>query len=106
MYTIGMQAVAFAFRGTGWTLPVVAALFVLAFILWVLQSVANTERHPDEPTHLPSTCFFSMRAFYGRRFDFLNWGFRSSGQPIYQFNLLQVALIITFHVCNQTNIVT
>jgi hypothetical protein len=92
MYSIGLPAAIEAFHTADWPSLILIAICILVLILGICKTVATEDYddHSHEPTVLPSSSFSTIRAFYNRRFDFLQWGFRVTGSSVYQFNLLQV----------------
>lgn len=68
------------------------ALPSVAFLVFLWTRWQSKQQTDDEgsPISLPESCLFTILPFFRSRFDFLNWGFKLSGQSIYQFRLLQV----------------
>lgn len=87
-YSIGLQSAATAFLSAGFATQFTIAL--VAFLLIVFLTSASQKNGADEPEYLPGFSLFHISNFFRRRHDFLNWGFYTVGQNIYQFKLLQV----------------
>jgi len=63
---------------------------VIGFLLIVSLISALQRDDVDTPVKLPGHPFLAIFPFFRQRFDFLNWGFQVTGQPIFQFQLLRV----------------
>ncbi|KAF9234271.1 cytochrome P450 [Melanogaster broomeanus] len=94
MYTVGLQSAADAFLLSSFKAQVVLALFVL-FVLLVLGHGSHTDDSPNQtPVFLPGSQLLAIVPFFQRRFEFLNDGFRKTGQTLFQFNMLQETVIV------------
>lgn len=83
----GLQAAITVTNATTLLFPLLALVLYFATV-WLLTSCKTT---PDnKPIPLPYNSLFAVWPFFRRRFDFLNDCFRITGQPIFQFQLLQV----------------
>lgn len=92
MYTVGLQSAADAFLLSSLKAQVVLALFVL-FILLVFGFDSHKDDSANQsPVFLPGSQLLAIAPFFQRRFEFLNDGFRKTGQTLFQFNLLRVGL--------------
>ena len=89
MYTIGLWPAVSAFLSSGWVAQVTVGAVVLVVIFWLCSTLLRIES-PGTPPSLPVSSLLSIAPFFHRRFDFLDWGFRSTGQPVFKFNLLWV----------------
>lgn len=96
MYTVGLQSAADAFLMSSLKAQVVLALFIL-FALLVFghgstkdDLSAQTPIYAQTPVYLPGSHLLAIAPFFRRRFDFLNDGFRKTGEKLFQFNMLRV----------------
>lgn len=89
MYTIGLWPAVSAFLSSGWAAQVTVSVIILVVILSLCSTLLRTES-PETPPRLPVSSLLSIAPFFHKRFDFLDWGFRLTGQPAFQFNLLWV----------------
>ncbi|EGN92897.1 hypothetical protein SERLA73DRAFT_172564 [Serpula lacrymans var. lacrymans S7.3] len=95
MYTVGLQSAADAFLLASLQAQLVIAL-VLLFIIIVFGIGAHKDDGHDEnsPVFLPGHPLLSIVPFFRKRFDFLNSGFRITGQSLFQFNLLRDTVVV------------
>jgi hypothetical protein len=81
----------------GHFLAALTGLFVV-FALVRIVSKSRTEFHhtkdSGDKTMLPMSSLTTAWPFFHQRFDFLNAGFRSTGQSIFKFNVFQVKALI------------
>ena len=66
---------------------------VLVILLLLLCEYAVrwwTPKRDDMPTSLRSLSIFTIIPFVRNRYDFLNWGFQSTGETVFRFRLLNV----------------
>jgi hypothetical protein len=90
MYTVGLQSAADAFLLSSFKAQVVLALCIL-FALLVFGHGPHTDDIPAQtPVFLPGPHLLAIAPFFQRRFEFLNDGFRKTGQKLFQFNMLRV----------------
>ena len=88
MFVVGLQYAGLAFMAAGLKFQmalVVTGSLLLAKFFWNPE-----EDQEDSPVTLPGGSLWSMMAFFHGRFDFVNDGFRSTGQALFQFHLLKV----------------
>lgn len=89
MFVVGLQCAGSAFAAAGLKLQmavIVTVVSLLARLFW-----SPEEDQEDSPVTLAGgASLWSMMPFFYRRFDFLNNGFRSTGQALFQFHLLKV----------------
>lgn len=71
------------------------ALPSIVFLLFLWSRSSSKQDLEDSPTTLPEGCLLTIFPFFRSRFDFLNWGFKLSGQAIFQFRLLQVKYLLS-----------
>ena len=67
-------------------------------LLCLLYSYARPDEEHQVATPLPLSGVSTIRPFFRARFDFLRQGFYLTGQPIFQFNLLQARHSLLFHI--------
>ena len=87
MYPVGVPVAINVFLTSG----VVAWFIIAAALLILLLFVIHAPEMDGVPEAYPGSTVLSTWRFFGRRFDFLNEGFRITGQAIFQFHLLQVS---------------
>lgn len=88
MFVVGLQCAGLAFMAAGLKLQI--AMVVTGLLLLTNYFWRPEEDQEDSPVTLPGISLWSMMAFFNGRFDFLNNGFRSTGQALFQFHLLKV----------------
>ncbi|KIJ61638.1 hypothetical protein HYDPIDRAFT_96285 [Hydnomerulius pinastri MD-312] len=94
MYTVGLQSAADAFLLSSFKAQVVLALFVL-FVLLVFGHPSHKDDISNQsPVLLPGSQLLAIAPFFQRRFEFLNDGFRKTGQTLFQFNMLRETVIV------------
>ncbi|KAF8842871.1 cytochrome P450 [Paxillus ammoniavirescens] len=94
MYTVGLQSAADAFLLSSFKAQVVLALCIL-FALLVFGHGPHTDDIPAQtPVFLPGPHLLAIAPFFQRRFEFLNDGFRKTGQKLFQFNMLRETVIV------------
>ncbi|KAF9445805.1 cytochrome P450 [Macrolepiota fuliginosa MF-IS2] len=91
-YSIGLQSAANAFVSAGFATQFTVA--VIIFLLIVLVTSAFQNDAADAPTSLPGLSLSHIMPFYRRRYAFLNWGIRATGQSIFQFKLLRNTVMV------------
>lgn len=87
-YTVGLQAASTAFLAAGFSTQFTTAVVIILVIILTTSSLQKDKE--DSPVSLPGYSLLSIIPFFRRRFDFINWGFRATGQSVFQFNLLRV----------------
>lgn len=90
MYTVGLQSAADAFLMSSLKAQVVLALFILFAILVFGHGSSKDDLSAQAPVYLPGSHLLAIAPFFRRRFDFLNDGFRKTGEKLFQFNMLRV----------------
>jgi len=93
-YSVGLQSAAGAFLSAGFAVQFTVAVIIFLAIILVTSAFQN--EGVDEPKYLPGYSLFHIIPFFRKRYDFLNWGFHSTGQSIFQFKLLRVRLVIHY----------
>ncbi|KAH7886943.1 cytochrome P450 [Phlebopus sp. FC_14] len=93
MYTVGLQSAADAFLMSSLKAQVVLALFVL-FVLLTFGLGSHKDDSANLPVFLPGSHLLAIVPFFQRRFEFLNDGFRKTGQALFQFNMLHDTVIV------------
>jgi hypothetical protein len=90
MYPVGVAT----FLQSLWEheLPSMLVLVTFSLLLLVVSHFRcnNGTRQQDTPPNLPRFPLFNTLSFFKRRHDFLAWGFRVTGQRLFQFRLLHV----------------
>ena len=89
MYAVGLQSAADAFLVSSFQAQFILALFIL-FILLLFGHGSKDELSSQTPVYLPGSHLLAIAPFFRRRFDFLNDGFRKTGEKLFQFNMLRV----------------
>lgn len=92
MFVVGLQCAGSAFLAAGFKLQLTLALVTLVIVVSLCPRPGPKEKM-NAPATLPGLSILRILPFFRRRFDFMNEGFRSSGQPLFQFNLLRVSRI-------------
>ena len=66
--------------------------YILTIALFVWRKLSSSERHDkgNSPVSFSDSWIFAIWPFFRNRFDFLNAGFRSTGQTLFKFKLLFV----------------
>jgi sterol 14-demethylase len=93
-YIIGFPSVVSAFLSAGF-----ATQFSIAVVFCLVIVLITASLHEDgneAPKSLPGLPFLSIVPFFRQRYDFLNWGFRVTGQSTFQFQLMNVCSSSTF----------
>jgi len=70
---------------------------VLVIILLLLCEYAVrwwTAKRDDMPVSLNSLSISTIVPFVSNRYDFLNWGFQSTGETVFRFRLLNVRHVL------------
>ncbi|EPQ52237.1 cytochrome P450 [Gloeophyllum trabeum ATCC 11539] len=95
MYPVGIPCVVNAFLSSSSSVQFAIAIVVAAvlLILALCSSPFATKPKDGEPAHLPDHSLFAIVPFFRNRFDFLSWGFRVTGESLFQFRLLQHQVI-------------
>lgn len=57
-----------------------------------------TTKRDDTPVSLNSLSISTIAPFVRNRYDFLNWGFQSTGESVFRFRLLNVHHILSTSV--------
>jgi sterol 14-demethylase len=90
MFAIGLQCAGSAFLAAGFKVQLAIALTVLWLVIFLCAHLRDRD---DAPVTFPGFSLLNILHFFFRRLDFLNDGFRTTGQPIFQFNLLTVLVL-------------
>lgn len=90
MYTVGLQSAADAFLLSSLQVQVFLALCILFVLLVFGLDANNGHTGSHSPVFLPGSHLLAIAPFFQRRFEFLNDGFRKTGQTLFQFNMLRV----------------
>lgn len=96
MYTVGLQSAADAFLMSSLKVQVVLALLILFALLVFGHGSSKDDLSIHAPVYLPGSHLLAIVPFFRRRFDFLNDGFRRTGEKLFQFNMLRVGVPSTF----------
>lgn len=96
MYTVGLQSAADAFLVSSLKVQVVLALLILFTLLVLGHGSSKDDLSAQTPVYLPGSHLLAIAPFFRRRFDFLNDGFRKTGEKLFQFNMLRVRPPPTF----------
>lgn len=94
MYTVGLQSAADAFLLSSLKAQVALALLVLFILLGFGFGSQKDGVVDGAPVFLPGSHLLAITPFFRRRFEFLNDGFRKTGQTLFQFNMLRVSVIV------------
>ena len=68
----------------------ICALVILSLLLYERAIRWWTTKGDDMPTSLDSLSISTIVPFVRNRYDFLNWGFQSTGETVFRFRLLNV----------------
>lgn len=90
MYTVGLQSAADAFLVSSFKVQVVLALLILFILLVFGFGQKDGAVDSAAPVFLPGSHLLAIAPFFRRRFEFLNDGFRKTGQSLFQFNMFRV----------------
>jgi hypothetical protein len=93
-YTIGLHAAVAALLHGGLLMQFSSAVVILLFI-YVVATSRDSYKRTDAPVSLPGSSLFYIYPFFRRKFDFLNWGFRVTGEKAFQFKLLNVGILFS-----------
>ena len=96
MYTVGLQSAADAFLMSSLKVQVVLALLILFALLVFGHGSSKDDLSAQAPVYLPGSHLLAIAPFFRQRFDFLNDGFRKTGEKLFQFNMLRVRALPTF----------
>lgn len=96
MYAVGLQSAADAFLMSSLKVQVVLALLILFALLVFGHGSSKDDLSAHAPVYLPGSHLLAIAPFFRRRFDFLNDGFRKTGEKLFQFNMLRVRALPTF----------
>ncbi|ETW77953.1 cytochrome P450 monooxygenase 90 [Heterobasidion irregulare TC 32-1] len=91
MYSVGLQPSLELISSNLTSWPVICLAGVLAGWLYVS---AHERAQEDAPVSLPGYRLSSIIPFFRQRYDFLNWGFRFTEEPIFQFSLLRNPVVV------------
>ncbi|KAG1876184.1 cytochrome P450 [Suillus subluteus] len=94
MYTVGLQSAADAFLLSSLKAQVALALLVLFILLFFGFGSQKDGAVDGAPVFLPGSHLLAITPFFRRRFEFLNDGFRKTGQSLFQFNMLRETVIV------------
>ncbi|KAL4079630.1 cytochrome P450 [Scleroderma citrinum] len=94
MYTVGLQSAADAFLLSSLQVQVFLALCILFVLLVFGLDSNNVEGGSHSPVFLPGSHLLAIAPFFQRRFEFLNDGFRKTGQALFQFSMLRETVIV------------
>lgn len=89
MYTVGLQSAADAFLLSSLQVQVFLALCILFVLLLFGLDTNSGQNASHSPVFLPGSHLLAIAPFFQRRFEFLNDGFRKTGQSLFQFNMLR-----------------
>jgi hypothetical protein len=89
-YALGLQSAADAFLSAGFATHLTIAAVALFLILFISSAAAAQKDKDDAPVTLPGSSLLAIYSFFRQWYDFLNRGFRLTGQSVYQFQLLKV----------------
>lgn len=89
MYTVGLQSAADAFLLSSLQVQVFLALVILFLLLVFGLDCGKVDDGSQSPVFLPGSHLLAIAPFFQRRFEFLNDGFRKTGQALFQFKMLQ-----------------
>ncbi|KAF7360448.1 hypothetical protein MVEN_00775200 [Mycena venus] len=90
-YIIGLHSAASAFLSAGFATHFSVAVVIC---LVIVLATASPEDGDEAPKSLPGPPFLSIIPFFRQRYDFLNWGFHVTGQPTFQFKLMNNTVIV------------
>ncbi|KZT25713.1 cytochrome P450 [Neolentinus lepideus HHB14362 ss-1] len=93
MYPVGIPCLVDAFLSFSRPLQLALSLAVIFIIFILYTSTFSATPRDDEPAHLPEYSLFTIVPFFRQRFDFLNWGFRVTGESLFQFQLLRHTVV-------------
>lgn len=68
----------------------IAVLIILLLLLCEYAVYRWTAKRDDTPSSLNSLSISNIVPFVRNRYDFLNWGFQSTGETVFQFRLFNV----------------
>ena len=68
----------------------ICALAILLLLLYECAVRWWVTKGDDIPTSLKTLPIFTIVPFVRNRYDFLNWGFQSTGETVFRFRLLNV----------------
>ncbi|KAJ7598870.1 cytochrome P450 [Mycena floridula] len=91
-YSVGLQTASTAILSASFSTQFTTA--VVIFLLIVLITSSFQKHRDDAAVSLPGCSLFHIIPFFRRRFDFLLWGFKATGQSVYQFKLLRNTVIV------------
>lgn len=94
MYTVGLQSAADAFLLSSLQVQVFLALCILFVLLLFGLDANSAQTASHSPVFLPGSNLLAIAPFFQRRFEFLNDGFRKTGQSLFQFNMLRETVIV------------
>jgi len=94
MYTVGLQSAADAFLMSSLKVQLVLAFLILFALLVFGHGSSKDELSAQTPVYLPGSHLLAIAPFFRRRFDFLNDGFRKTGEKLFQFNMLRETVIV------------
>ncbi|KAF8552087.1 cytochrome P450 [Imleria badia] len=94
MYTVGLQSAADAFLMSSLKVQVILALLILCALLVFGHGSSKDDLSAHAPVYLPGSHLLAIAPFFRRRFDFLNDGFRRTGEKLFQFNMLRETVIV------------
>ncbi|KAJ7167321.1 cytochrome P450 [Mycena crocata] len=91
-YIIGLHSAASAFLAAGFATQFTIAVVICLVIVLVTPSLQ--EDGLEAPKSLPGLPCLSIIPFFRQRYDFLNWGFRVTGQSMFQFQLMNNTVVV------------
>lgn len=94
MYTVGLQSAADAFLLSSLQVQVFLALCILFVFLIFGVDGNKVDNGSQSPAFLPGSHLLAIAPFFQKRFEFLNDGFRKTGQALFQFNMLRDTVIV------------
>ncbi|TFK49075.1 cytochrome P450 [Heliocybe sulcata] len=93
MYPVGIPCLLDAFLSSSCSLQLAIFLVAVFLVLALSTSVFAARPKDCEPAHLPEHSLFTIVPFFRKRYDFLNWGFRATGQSLFQFQLFRHTVV-------------
>ncbi|KAI0052139.1 cytochrome P450 [Auriscalpium vulgare] len=91
MYPVGLPAFyQFTLDHLSWS-----SLLLLSCIVCLCIALCDHfSDKTDAATAIPGPFILNLRPFFRTRFDFLNWGFKTTGQSLFQFRLLRNNVVV------------
>jgi len=73
----------------------ICVLFIPLLFLCDYAVLWWTAKRDNTPASLGSLSISTIVPFVRNRYDFLNWGFQTTGEPVFQFRLLNVRHVLS-----------